>query len=174
MRHRSRGYRGLRRGSIPRSTIRSAKYIVQVAGASEGAGLSAATIMTGTDNASLGQTSSIDVAIPVGAKVAKIEMFMPKVNLGSGTANFIHWTIQRVLTGQAVINPIVAGGNPLRKNILLSGVLGLGAGQNNGLHIKFTIPPKFQRIGDGDSWIIVNNNGLAVSTLYQFIYKVFM
>ncbi len=141
---------------------------------SEAAGLIARTISIGTDNAVLGQTGPTDTAVPVGAKIATIEMFMPKVNLGAATANFVHWTLQRTRTGQSVINPISAGGNALRNNILLSGVLGLGAGQNNNLHIKYKVPPKFQRVADGDVWNVVMNNGLAVSTVYYFIFKVFM
>ncbi len=172
MRH-FRGSRGSRSRSIPRSTVRSVKYIVQVAGASEGAGLNAHTICKGVDNATLGQTGPTDSDIPTGSKVAKFEIFMPKVNLGAATANFIHWTIQNVKTGQAIVSPLTPGGNPLRNNIMLSGVIGLGAGQNNSLHISYKIPPKMQRIKDGQVWSMVLDNGLAVSTTYEFIYKVF-
>ncbi len=173
MRH-FRGFRGGRRRSMPRNTIRSAKYIVVSGPFTEAAGLIARTIAIGVDNATLGQTSVTDKDVPVGAKIAQFEIFMPKVNLGAATANFIHWTMQRTITGQAVVNPITAGGNPLRKNILLTGVLGLGAGQNNQLHIKFKVPPKYQRIADGDVWNLVMDNGLAVSATYYFIYKIFM
>jgi len=173
MRH-FRGFRGSRRRSIPRSMTRSAKYIVVSGPVTAAAGIEAVTMFQGQDNTVLGQTGPTDAGVPVGAKISQIEIFMPKVNLGAGTANFIHWTIQRSLTGQSIVNPITASGNPLRKNILLSGVLGLGAGQNNSLHVKYKIPPKFQRIGDGDIWSIVNDNGLAVSVTYYIIYKVFM
>ncbi len=173
MRH-FRGFRGSRRRSIPRGSTRSAKYIVVGAPASEAAGLQAITMSNGTDNATLGQTGVTDVAVPVGAKITQFEIFMPKVNLGAGTANFVHWTIQRTLTGQSVVNPITAGGNPLRKNIILSGVIGMGEGQNNSTHIKFRVPPKMQRVGDGDVWNIVNNNLAAVSVVYYIIYKVHM
>ncbi len=153
--------------------IRTAKYIVVSGPATEGAGLQVIGLTIGTDNATLGQTSVTDIAIPTGAKIESMEIFMPKVTLG-GTANFITWSIQRILSGQAVVNPITAGGNPLRKNILLTGVLGLGTTQNDKLHIKFRIPKKFQRVGDGDAWQIVTNNFLAVSTNYYIIYKVIM
>ncbi len=174
MRH-FRSFRGSRRRSgIPRSTTRSVKYVVNQAGASEGAGLSAVTIIKGVDNATLGQSGVTDIDVPTGAKIAKIELWMPKVNLGAGTANFITWSIQRTNTGQAVVSPIVQGGNPLRTNVMLTGVLGLGAGQNNNLHVIYKIPPKFQRITDSQVWSVVNDNGLAVSAQYMFMYKVFM
>ncbi len=159
---------------MPRSTVRSAKYIVVEGPVSEAAGIIAVPFIKGVDNAALGQSGVTDFDVPVGAKVAKVEIFMPKVNLGSGTANFIHWTLQRTSTGQSVVNPITAGGSPLRTNIMLTGVLGLGAGQNNQLHVTFKIPPKYQRIADGQVWQIVHDNGLVVSATYMFIYKIFM
>jgi len=174
MRH-FRSYRGSRRSSgRPRGSTRSAKYIVNQAGASEAAGTIAVSIAVGTDNTTLGQTGGTDIAVPVGAKITVIDMFMPKVNLGAATANFITWSLQRTRTGQAIIRPDTAGGSPLRNNILLTGVLGLGAGQNNSLHIRYKIPPKFQRVADGDVWNVVNRNDLVVSTQYLFIYKVHM
>ncbi len=157
----------------PRGSTRSAKYIVQVAEASESSGLWAHTMCTGTDNETLGQTSVLNTAVPTGAKIKVFDIRMPKVNLGAGTANFIHWTIQRTLTGQSVINPVGSGGSPLRTNIMLSGVIGLGAGQNDKMHIRFKVPPKYQRIADGTVWNVVGNNGGAVSAVYEFIYKVF-
>ncbi len=128
---------------------------------------------TGADNATLGQTGVADFTVPVGAKITSFEIFMPKVNLDT-TANFITWTIQRTVSGQAVVNPLTAGGNPLRKNIILTGMLGLGDRQNSSLHIKFRVPKRFQRIGDGDAWSIVTENTTAVSAQYMIIYKVFM
>ncbi len=73
-----------------------------------------------------------------------------------------------------MINPVTAGGSPLRKNIMLTGVVGMGAGQNNQLHVKYKVPEKFQRIGDNDSWDIITNNGLTTSVFYYIIFKVFM
>ncbi len=173
MRH-FRGSRGTRRGSLPRSTLRSAKYIVVSGPSSEAAGIQAVVVAKGVDNAALGQTGPTDTSIPVGAKISKIEIFMPKVNLGAATANFITWTLQRTLTGQSVINPISAAGDAKRTNIMLTGVLGLGAGQNNQLHITYKVPPKFQRMQDDMFWNLVMDNGLAVSTFYYIIYKIFM
>ncbi len=159
---------------MPRAMVRSATYRIVDGPQTDAAGLVVTPIALGTDNATLGQTSVVDNAIPVGAKIQSIEIFMPKVNLGSATANFITWTIQRTLSGQSVVNPLTAGGNPIRKNIMLTGCIGLGTGQNNSLHIKFRVPKRFQRIGDGDSWALVTENTLAVSAQYIIIYKVYM
>ncbi len=172
MRH-FRSFRGSRRRSMPRSTVRTSKYIVVQASASEPAGIFSVSMAVGTDNATLGQTTVLDTAIPTGAKIASFEIFMPKINLAA-TANFLTWTVQRTLSGQALVTPNTAGGNPRRKNILLTGVIGLGDRQNNNAHVKFRVPPKFQRIGDGDVWSITTDNLTAVSTFYYIIYTVVM
>ncbi len=174
MRH-FRSFRGSRRRSgLPRGSTRSAKYIVIAGPVSEAAGTIAVSLVNGTDNASLGQTGGSDIAVPVGAKITSFDIFMPKVNLTGASANFITWTLQRTLTGQAIVNPLSAPGNPLRKNIMITGVVGLGTGQNNQIHIKFKVPPKFQRVGDGDVWNLVNDNNGVVSAYYYCIYKVHM
>ncbi len=168
MRH-FRSSRGSRRGSFP---TRSVKYIVNIAGQSESAGVIAHTVAQGKDNTTLGQTSTTDDEIPVGSKIEKFILFMPKVNLGAATANFIVWSLQKTRTGQSIQDPILEGGKASRQNIHLTGMLGLGAGQNNSLKVIFRIPKSFQRMADGEVWSIVNNNGLAVSTQYKFLYKV--
>ncbi len=172
MRH-FRGSRGSRRSSIPRASIRSIKYIVNVAGASESAGLITIAIADGNDNTTLGQTSATDINVPVGSKITKFYLLCPKVNLGASTANFVAWSLQKLKVGQSIQDPLLAGGKALRKNIVLTGMMGLGAGQNNSLVIRFNIPRSMQRMADGDNWQLVQNNGLAVSTQYMFIYKVY-
>ncbi len=173
MRH-FRGSRGSRRSSgLPQGSTRSVKYIVEIGGATEATGTTVATLAQGVDNTTLGQTGVTDTLIPVGSKITLFDIRMPKVNKAAGTANFVHWSLQRTVSGQGVINPASAGGNPLRKNIMLSGVLGLGPGQNNSGHIRYRVPKRFQRIGDGDAWTLVNNNLLVVDTAYEFVYKVF-
>ncbi len=172
MRH-FRGSRGSRRGSIPRAMVRSVKYIVNIAGSSEAAGLVTIPIADGNDNTTLGQTSTTDINVPVGSKITKFVIMMPKVNLGSATANFITWSLQKLKVGQSIQDPILAGGKALRKNIVLTGMMGLGAGQNSSMVIKYNVPRSMQRMADGDNWQLVQNNGLVVSTQYQFIYKVF-
>ncbi len=169
---RFRSFRGSRRGSIPRGMTRSVKYQVTQAGSTESAGLNAITFASGKDEETLGQTGVNDKDVPTGSRIVQVEIWMPKVNLGAATANFVTWSIQRTQTGQSVVDPILQAGNALRRNVMLTGKLGLGAGQNNNLHVKYKIPKKYQRIGDGDVWNIVNNNTLEVSTEYMFIYKV--
>ena len=167
-----RGYRGSRRRSLRAPISRSVKYIVVEGPVSEAAGIIAVGIGKGVDSETLGQSGPTDIDIPVGSRIESMEIFMPKVNLGSATANFITWSIQHTRQGQSVVSPTSAAGSGNRRNIILTGVLGLGAGQNNQLHIKFRIPKQFQRLSKGDAWNIVNENGLVVSAFYYVIYKV--
>ncbi len=155
-------------------STRGVKYIIVEGPQTDAAGLIVTPLAIGTDNATAGQTGVTDTAIPVGAKIVSMDIWMPKVNLGAASANFITWSIQHLQQGQGVVNPISAGGSPLRKNIVLSGVIGLGTGQNNNLHIKFKVPKRFQRMGDGDSWQLCVDNTSAVSTLYYIIYKIWV
>ncbi len=150
---------------------RSVKYIIVSGPATDAAGLVVVGIGKGVDNATLGQTSVTDIDIPTGSRIESMEIWMPKVNL-AGSANFITWTIQHLRQGQGVINPLTAGGSGNRRNIILTGIVGLGTTQNNNLHIKFRVPKQFQRVADGDSWQIATDNTSAVSALYYIIYKV--
>ncbi len=161
------------RRSRPRSVIRTAKYIVVSGPTAEAGGTQVISMVLGADNAVLGQTGVTDVTVPVGARIEKIEIFMPKINLGA-VSNFCTWSVQRTVSGQSVISPILAGGSPLRKNIILTGCVGMGENQNNSLHIKFRIPKRFQRVGDADAWQIVNNNSSVMTSFYYIIYTVIM
>ncbi len=165
-----RSFRGSRRRRLPGD--RSVKFIVDQAGASESSGLVAITIAKGVDNIVMGQTTVSSVDVPTGSKIVQFDIRMPKVSLASGASNFINWSIQRTRSGQSVVNPATMGGNPLRRNVMLSGLIGLGEGQNNSLHVIYKVPKTFQRVADGDVWNIVNNNANTVFTAYQFMYKV--
>ncbi len=172
MRH-FRSFRGSRRRSM-QPAIRTAKYIIVSGPSSAGAGIEAVTMAIGTDNATLGQTGVTDTAVPTGCKIESFEIFMPKSSVSADVADFVQWTIQKIDSGQSVVNPITAGGDPLRKNIMLSGSLVCGFAQNNGLHVKYRVPKGKQRMGDGQLWTLVNNNQRATQVHYYIIYKVQM
>ncbi len=151
---------------------RSSKYIVDKAEASQSAGLINFTMVTGTDNASLGQSSAVDTAVPVGSKITLLDIRCVYGNLVA-INDFIYWSIQRKSSGQANLNPLSPGGNALRKNILLSGLFSVGKEQNFTQHIRYKIPKKFQRIADGDVWAFVTDNGAITTVANQVVYKVF-
>lgn len=156
----------------PRGASRSIKYIVDEPEASETAGLQSFTMVVGTDNATLGQTGATDTAIPVGSK---IKLFDIRAVFGNLTSinDFIYWSIERKASGQGTVNPKSPGGNPLRKNILLSGLFMVGKDQNRVLHVRYKVPKKYQRIADGDTWRLNYDLGVVTTTAKQVVYKVF-
>lgn len=156
----------------PRGMQRSKKYIVDQAEASEAAGLHSFTVMTGTDSETLGQTSSVDEDVPVGSKVKLLDIRAVFGNLVS-INDFVYWSIQRRVSGQSALNPVAPGGSPLVKNILLSGLFMVGKDQNKTVHIRYKIPKRFQRLGDGDAWTFTYNLGQTTTTAMQCVYKVF-
>lgn len=158
---------------VPKGSTLSNKYIVDGAEASETAGTQQFIIATGTDNAVLGQASATDTAIPVGAKITKLDVRAVFGNLVS-VNDFIYWTIQKKHTAQGNCPPNAAGGNPLRSNIMLSGLFMVGDNQNRVLNVKYNIPKKMQRLKDGDVWVLVYNLGQITTTAKQAVYKVFM
>lgn len=156
----------------PKGSTRSSKYIVDQAEASEAVGQHSFTLALGTDNDSLGQSSATDSAVPTGSK---IRLFDLRAVFGNLVAinDFVYWCIQRRTSGQSVLNPVSPGGNPLRKNILLSGLFSVGKEQNKTLHIRYKVPKRYQRIADGDSWTFTYNLGQITTTAMQVVYKVF-
>lgn len=156
----------------PKGSIRSKKYVIDEAEASETAGLHSFFMATGTDNTTLGQSSATDNAVPVGSR---IKIFDLRAVFGNLVAvnDFVYWSIQRRVSGQSGINPLSPGGNPLIKNILLSGLFSVGKEQNKTLHIRYKVPKRFQRLGDGDVWTFSYNLGQITTTAKQVVYKVF-
>ncbi len=171
MRH-FRGSRGGRRGNMPRNSTRSSKFIVDEASASETTGLQVFQMAIGEDNATLGQTSAVDTGVPTGSKITKLDIRCSYASLVN-VATFIHWAIELRLSGQASLNPLAQGGNPLRTIVMLSGIRSVGQNQNQDIHIVYKIPPKFQRMKDGAQWQWTTNNSQITTAVKQVVYKVY-
>ncbi len=157
----------------PRGATRSAKYVIDEPQATSGVTLAQFILAVGTDNAVIGQTSGLDNNVPTGAKIKQLNIMSCWGSI-TGVSTFLHWSIQRVLSGQANLDPTLVGGNPLRKNIMMQGMLCIGDKQNAPLDIKYKIPKKFWRLGDGDKWVFVTKSSTNVDTVKQCVYKIFM
>ncbi len=156
----------------PRGSTRSTKYIVLKAEASEATGIQSFLMTEGKDNTTLGQTSGVDNDVPVGSKIALLDLRAVFGNLVA-INDFIFWSIQLRHTGQANLDPLLQGGSPLRSTVMLSGLFSIGKEQNKTLHIRYKIPKSMQRVKDGDIWVFVTNNGAITTTAFQVVYKVF-
>ncbi len=158
---------------VPKGSTLSKKYQVVVAPASESAGKIDFLMAQGFDDAVLGQATVTDSTVPVGAKVTELRIRWEGVSLAN-VAVIGHWSIQRVNASQGTVDPAVAGGDPLFRNIMLSGMKSVGLNQNSSLNIRYKIPKKFWRLGDTEKWYFVTNFNNVMTVSKEAIYKVFM
>ncbi len=156
---------------MPRPMMRSYKMVINHAQASR---VAAADIVfgiaTGADAKVPGQTSAVDVIVPVGCRIEGFTFQLGIVNLVS-VANFTHATIQLRRSGQTTVSPLVVGGDPLRNTIHRQYLWSHGADQNSSHELRFKIPKQFQRVRDGDIWQLVTNSSQIVTSVAQVIYK---
>ncbi len=158
---------------VPKGSTRSRKYQVVVAPASESAGKIDFQVVRALDDEVLGQTSVTDSDVPVGAKVTEIRIRWEGVSLAN-VAVIGHWSLQRIDALQPTLDPAVAGGDPLFKNIMLSGMKSVGLNQNSSLNIRYKVPKKFWRLADGQRWFFVTNFNNVMTVSKEAIYKVFV
>lgn len=151
--------------------IQSFKKVLNFALTSRGAGaIIAFPVSIGQDSVAAGQTGVTDPNVPTGSIIKYFEITYTDVNLVA-VSHTINWTIQQLHSGQSRIDPRVVGGNPQRNQVFAQGLFSVGRDQNSTHIMKFKVPPKFQRVREGDTWdfAIV---GLAVhADSCQIIYK---
>ncbi len=169
MRHWGRRSRGRSRGMRP--TIRTFKKVLNFAPASTGAGVQQdQVVITGVDNLAIGQTSPTDATVPTGSKIAYFEIQLALTNL-SAVFCATHITIQRLVSGQTAISPLLVGGNAQRNQVFMQSLRSTGEGQNQTWTIKFKVPPKFQRMSEGTAWMFSFSSHVSTSFASQIIYK---
>ncbi len=157
----------------PKGSTRSVKFVVDEIQGTSGTAVDSFVLVTGADNDSLGQSTGTDTVIPTGAKVKQINIMTCWGSI-TGVSTFLHWSIQHVKSSQSVISPILVGGNPLRNNVMMQGMICIGDRQNATLDIKYKIPKPFWRLKDGEKWILVTLCSTNVDTVKQAVYKVFV
>ncbi len=160
-----------RRRSSIKTVIQSFKKVINVAPTSR---LAATTIgdniTVGTDSVAAGQTGPTDAAVPTGSVLKFIEIQFTVGNLVL-VNDFVHWALGLYHSGQTPPSPIVIGGSPLRNQIHRQGMFTVGQQQNSTHVIKFKIPPRFQRVREGDFWQFTRNYSAVSTDALQIIYK---
>jgi len=129
-----------------------------------------ASLVTGADSIAAGQTGVTDSICPTGAMVKYIEIQWSLGNLSGGNL-FLHTAIELLHAGQAVLSPLVVGGNAQRNQVFHQSLVAIGTDQNGNRTFRFKIPKKFQRIREGDVWAFVRNGSATYSDALQVIYK---
>ncbi len=157
----------------PRGSTRSRKYIVDRAQASQTTGKNDFQMCKASDNTTLGQTSAVDVGVPVGAKIKLLDIRSVFTNISANVV-MVYWSIQRVRSGQSSLDPISPGGNALTKNIMLSGLRAVGENQNTNVTVRYKIPKSMWRLADDEKWFFTTNVTNTVTSAVQVVYKVFV
>ncbi len=111
-----------------------------------------------------------DSTIPTGSLLKYFEIQHSVVNVVSAITSMVV-SIQLVHAGQSAIDPRVAGGNPQRNQVFFIKSFMAGENQQNDLVLKFKVPPKFQRVREGDVWTYTYINDVAISDQVLIIYK---
>ncbi len=151
--------------------IQSYKKVLNFAGAGRGAGSVIDFVITnGVDSIAAGQTGVTDPNVPTGSVIKYFEIMYADANLVS-ISYTNHWTIQQVHSGQTKISPLVVGGNPQRNQVFAQGLFSVGQNQNSTHIMKFKVPPKFQRVREGDQWIFTIVGSAVHTDTCMVIYK---
>ncbi len=151
--------------------IQSYKKVLNFAGTSQSSGTKISKLLIkGQDSVAAGQTGVTDANVPTGCIVKYIDITLCVTNLVA-ISFFHHLTIQHIHSGQGTIDPDVVGGNPQRNQVFHQALFSVGKEQNSTHIYRFKIPKKFQRVREGDEWVLVTKGSAVYTDIAQVIYK---
>lgn len=149
--------------------VQSYKQVINQPEASRAANVTHSQVLTlGVDNYT--GPSANKTEVPTGALVKYIEIQFAPVNLVS-VANNCHISIELLRSGQTVTNPRSVGGDPQRNQVHYQMLYNLAQNQNENRVVKFKVPPRFQRVREGDSWTFNRITTAVFTDTIQVIYK---
>lgn len=155
----------------PRNVIQSYKKVLNQALISRGSASDLDFNLTsGVDSIAAGQTGVIDADVPTGSVVKYIEILLAFTNLVA-VSNILNFGIQLVHSGQTPVSMLTVGGNPQRNQVFRQYLKSIGKEQNSNFTIKFKVPPKFQRIREGDRWVFSRNGSAVFAEAFEVHYK---
>ncbi len=163
--------RNHRRTMAVRNIVQSFKKVINDAPASRLSATSIqTTLSTGVDSVAAGQTGPTDSNVPTGSVIKFFEIQWSMGNVSGGN-NFFNVAIMQVHTGQSIVAPNVVGGSALRNQVFHQDAFQIGTDQNGSRKYRFKVPPKFQRVREGDSWRFIRQGDATFSDAVQVIYK---
>ncbi len=159
-----------RRRAMPRAVVQSFKKVINIAAVSQAAGSRNITLSQGVDSVAAGQTGPTDAQVPTGAI---IKFFEIQIGLGQivGGSVIVHYSVQLVRTDQTAVISNVVGGSAKRNQVFRQNLYSLGINQNFNRTIPFKIPPRFQRVREGDIWLLEITTSNTLTQVFQIIYK---
>jgi len=163
-RYRRRRTRGIR------PVIQSFKKVINEAPVAQAAGSRSVLITTGVDSTAAGQTSPTDVDVPTGSLIKYLELQMGLGQIVGGSV-IVHYSLQLMRSQQVAVPSNVVGGSPRRNQVFRQYCFALGINQNFNRVIKFPVPERFQRVREGDNWVLEITTSNTLTQVFQFIYK---
>lgn len=165
-------YRRRRRSPIRGgSVIQSYKKVLDFAPTSRASAADVSVNMVvGVDSLAAGQLTPTDAQVPTGSRITEIVIQASFANLVT-IASFVWLTIQHLRAGQAAVSPRTVGGNAQRNQVHLQLMRTLGQNQNRDFQIRFKIPKRFQRVREGDKWVLQTTGDTVRTDAYEIIYK---
>ncbi len=158
-------------GISPRTVIQSYKKVLKQAPISRAAAADInMSLSLGEDSIAAGQTGQLDSGVPTGSVIKFIEIQQNISNL-TAVALFMVIGLQLVHSGQTAISLLTVGGNPQRNQVFRQDLFSIGKEQNFKVKFAFKIPPKFQRVREGDQWFYSFNGSAVYAEQTQAIYK---
>lgn len=153
-----------------RAVIQSYKKVLNFAPVSQAAGSRNINLANGVDSVAAGQTGPTDDDVPTGCIIKSFNIDVSLAQIVGG-AIFAHYSIQKLHTSQPSVASNVVGGNPTRNQVHRQYMKSIGENQNFNQTIRFKIPPKFQRMREGDIWLLEITTSGTVVQAFQCIYK---
>ncbi len=163
-------YRNRRRRSMgARPVIQSYKQITVDGPASRAAATDIShRIVLGVDNYT--GPSAANEEVPTGAVIKFLTILASFSNLVQ-VSGLLHFNLQCKRSGIVTVTPGAVGGSPQRNTVIHTAMRFIGQNQNTNIPLRVKIPPTFQRIREGDSWIIVYRADVVFASATQAIYK---
>ncbi len=162
--------RGTRRRSLSRmQPIQSYKQITIDGPASRAAATNIFHgLLLGVDDYS-GPTAA-NKEVPTGARVMSVLLLLTFSNLVSISA-LLHMHVQFKRSGMTNLTPGAVGGSPSRNTITTTRMFFIGKEQNTSMVILVKVPQQFQRIREGDDWVLTYRADAVFASATQAIYK---
>ncbi len=86
-------------------------------------------------------------------------------------SSLLHLNFQFFRANQSVVTPGAVGGNSQRNQVINTVMKFLGQDQNSNFVYQIKVPRIYQRIREGDTWVLVYRTDTVFASASQAIYK---
>ncbi len=108
--------------------------------------------------------------VPTGAVVKYITILASFTNLVSISA-LLHFNVVCQRSGMVTPTPGAVGGEPTRNTVIHTAMMFIGKEQNTNIRLQIKIPKIYQRIREGDQYVLAYRTDAVFASATQVIYK---